>query len=112
VWTADTLTLLKDRQGTGMGLSNEGSMVGTITAWNQVRNTKRIIQMNEYFARSFHDGIHRFHGHEHKVQGQLPLLQCITFHSLLVFEEVVVFKIYLAKHYKSMTRENFRVHTD
>ena len=47
-----------------------------------------------------------------KVQGRLPLLQCITFHSLLVFEEIVVQRIYLAKYQKSKTRENSRVHTD
>ena len=49
-----------------MGLSNKVSMVGTVTAWNQVKETGRIIQMNKYFARSFHDGLHRFHGHEQK----------------------------------------------
>ena len=75
-----------------MGLSNKVSMVGTITAWNQVKDNERIIQLNKYFARSFRDGLHRFHGHEHKVQGRLPLLQCITFHSLLAFDEVVVLK--------------------
>ena len=46
-----------------------------------------------------------------RVQGRLPLLQCITFHSLLVFEEIAVQKIYLAKYQKSKTRENSRVHT-
>ena len=46
-----------------------------------------------------------------QVQGRLPLLQCITFHSLLTFDEVAVLKFYLVKHQKSMTRENFRVHT-
>ena len=46
-----------------------------------------------------------------QVQGRLPLLQCITFHLLLAFDEVVVLKFYLAKYQKSMTRENFRVHT-
>ena len=46
-----------------------------------------------------------------QVQGRLPLLQCITFHPLLAFDEVAVLKFYLAKHQKSMTRENFRVHT-
>ena len=30
-----------------------------------------------------------------QVQGRLPLLQCITFHSLLAFDEVVVLKFYL-----------------
>ena len=78
-----------------MGLSNKVSMVGTITAWNQVKDTERITQLNKYFARSFRDGLHRFHGHEHKVQGRLPLLQCITFHSLLAFDDVVMLKFYL-----------------
>ena len=49
-------------------------------------------------TRSFHDRIYRVHGHEHKVQGRLPLLQCITFHSLLTFDEVAVLKFYLVKH--------------
>ena len=43
-----------------------------------------------------------------KVQGRLPLLQCITFHSLLVFEEFVVRKIYLVKHQKSKTHISFK----
>ena len=46
-----------------------------------------------------------------QVQGRLPLLQCITFHSLLTFDEVAVLKFYLVKHQKSMTHENFRVRT-
>ena len=43
-----------------------------------------------------------------KVQGRLPLLQCIIFHSLLVFEEFVVRKIYLVKHHKSKTHISFK----
>jgi hypothetical protein len=50
------------------------SMVGTITAKDQFNDTERIIQLDNYFARSFRDGLHHFHGHEHKVQGRLPLL--------------------------------------
>ena len=46
-----------------------------------------------------------------QVQGRLPLLQCITFHLIPTFDEVAVLKFYLAKHQKSMIRENFRVHT-
>ena len=64
--------------------------------------------MINYFARSFHD---KFHigstGMSTWAQGRLPLLQCITFHSLLVFEEIVVRKIYLVKHQKSMTHISF-----
>ena len=60
------------------------------------------------FTSSFHD---KFYigsmGMNTKVQGRLPLLQCITFHSLLVFEEFVVRKIYLVKHQKSMTHISF-----
>ena len=41
------------------------------------------------FTSSFHD---KFYigsmGMNAKVQGRLPLLQCITFHSLLIFEEI------------------------
>jgi hypothetical protein len=47
-----------------------------------------------------------------EVQGRLPLLQCITFHSLLVSEEIVVLKIYPVKHQKSMTRRIFWVLAD
>ena len=89
---------------------DKDSMVGTITARGQIKHTERIIQMDNHFARSSRDGLHHFHGHEHEVQGRLPLFQCITFHSLLAFDKVVVLKFYLAKHQKSMTRENFRVH--
>ena len=60
------------------------------------------------FTSNFHD---KFSigsmGMNTKVQGRLPLLQCITFHSLLVFEEFVVRKIYLVKHQKSMTHISF-----
>jgi hypothetical protein len=64
-------------------------------------------------TRSFHDKIYIVSmGMNAKVQGRPPLLQCITLHSLLVFEEIEVLKIYLVKHQKSMTRENARVHTD
>src|SRR3989337_4609036 len=60
-------------------------------------------------TRSFHDRIYIVSmGMNTKVQGRLPLLQCITFHSLLIFEEIVVRKIYLAKNQKSMTRITFK----
>jgi hypothetical protein len=42
------------------------SMVGTITAKDQFNDTERIIQLDHHFARSFRDGLHHFHGHEHK----------------------------------------------
>jgi hypothetical protein len=45
---------------------NKDSMVGTITARDQFSDAERIIQLDNYFARSFRDGLHRFHGHEHK----------------------------------------------
>src|SRR3989337_2993189 len=60
------------------------------------------------FASSFHD---KFYigsmGMNTKVQGRLPPLQCTTFHSLLIFEEIVVLRIYPVKHQKSMTRITF-----
>ena len=57
---------------------------------------------------SFHDKFYiASMGMNTKVQGRLPLLQCITFHSLLVFEDFVVRKIYLVKHQKSMTHISF-----
>ena len=59
-------------------------------------------------TRSFHDRIYSVSmGMNTKVQGRLPLLQCITFNSLIVFEEFVVRKIYLVKHQKSMTHISF-----
>ena len=54
--------------------SKKKNMVGTIAVRNQFKNTERIIQLDNHFARSFRDGLHHFHGHEHKVQGRLPLL--------------------------------------
>jgi hypothetical protein len=48
-------------------------MVGTTITTGQVKDTERIIQMDNHFAKSFQDGLHHFHGHEHKVQGRLPL---------------------------------------
>ena len=42
-------------------------------------------------TRSFHDKFYiLFMGMNSKVQGRLPLLQCITFHPLLDFDDVVV----------------------
>ena len=88
-------------------------MVGTTIARinSQIPNdiiSRRIV----IITRSFHDRIYIVSmGMNTKVQGRLPLPQCITFQSLLTFEEVVVLKFYLAKHQKSMTGENFRVHT-
>ena len=60
------------------------------------------------FTSSFHDKSYiGSMGMNTEVQGRLPLLQCITFHSLLVFEKFVVRKIYLVKHQKSMTHISF-----
>ena len=60
------------------------------------------------FTSSFHDKFYiGFMGMNTKVQGLLPLLQCITFHSPLIFEEFVVRKIYLVKHEKNMTHVSF-----
>ena len=95
-----------------MELSNEVSMVITITAWNQVRDTGRIKQMYKYFARSFHDGIHHFHGLEHKVQGRLPLIQRISFHSVLAFDEFVAFEILSGVTPVEYDPRGFPVHTD
>ena len=78
----------------GNGVTNEVSMVRTITAWNHIfKDMGRITQLNEYFARSFCDKIYIVSmGMNTKVQGRLPLLQRIIFHSLLAFDEVVVMK--------------------
>ena len=75
--TVDALTLSKiDEAWNGFipDILNKDSMVGTITVRNQFKNTERIIQLDNHFARSSRDGLHQFHGHEHKVQGRLPLL--------------------------------------
>ena len=75
--TLDTLTLSKiDEAWKGFipDILNKDSMVGTITVRNQFKNIERITQLDNHFARSFRDGLHHFHGHEHKVQGRLPLL--------------------------------------
>ena len=56
-------------------------MVETITARDPIYDTGRITQMIKYLARSFHDKFHIVSvGMNTKVQGRLPLLQCITFH--------------------------------
>jgi hypothetical protein len=67
-----------------------------------------LYQGNNWFKRSFHDKFCiESMSKNTKVQGRPPLLQCITFHSLLAFEEIVVLRIYLVKHQKSMTRITF-----
>ena len=88
-------------------------MVGTTIAKDQFTDTNGYyIKEIVIITRSFHDRIYIVSmGMNTKVQGRLPLLQCITLHSLLAFDEVVVLKFYMAKYQKSMTRENFRVHT-
>ena len=48
-----------------------------------------------YYKKLLWWDLHRVHGHEHKVQGRLPLLQCIPFHSLLAFDEVAVLKFFI-----------------
>ena len=67
--TAVTLTLSKIDEAPewiNFGYINKDSMVGTITAIDQIKDTERITQMDNRFARSFRDGLHHFHGHEHK----------------------------------------------
>ena len=64
--------------------SKKNNMVGTILAKDPIkeisdRYTKGIIIL----VRSFHGkDLHRVHGHEHKVQGRLPVVQCNSFQSL------------------------------
>src|SRR3954464_1458872 len=89
--------------------SKENVMVRTMTARDQNIGARRIYTKGIIIVtRSFHDKIYIVSmGMNTKVQGRLQLLQCITFHSPLVFEEVVVRKIYLVKHQKSMTHISF-----
>ena len=92
------------------GKWNQGeNIIGTVFAKDQFRDTRWTCTKEVIlFTSSFHD---KFYigsmGMNVKVQGRLPLIQCLTFHSLLVFEEMVVRKIYLVKHQKSMTRITF-----
>ena len=77
--------------------SKEEIMVGTTIAKDQFTNPDDIFKEIVIIPRSFHDRIYTVSmGMNTKVQGRLPLLQCITFHSLLAFDEVVVLKFYLA----------------
>ena len=47
-----------------------------------------LLQGDNHFKRSFHDKVYIVSmGMNTKVQGRLPLLQCITFHSPLVFRQ-------------------------
>ena len=88
-------------------------MVGTTITKDQFTDPDDIFKEIVIIARSFHDNFHiGSMGMNTNVQGRLPFLQCITFHSLLVFEEIVAQKIYLAKYQKSKTRENSRVHSN
>jgi hypothetical protein len=88
--------------------AKENNMNGTTVAKDPAMDTRWIYAKGVIVTRSFHDRIYIVSmGMNRNVQGRLPLLQCITFHSLLVFEEMVVLKIYLVKHQKSMTRITF-----
>ena len=89
-------------------------MVRTMIAREPIIDTRRMyIQGIIIVTRSFHDKFYILSmGMNTKVQGRLPLLQCITFHPLLDFDEVVVLELYLVYHQQSMTRRSFGVHTD
>ena len=72
-------------------------MDGTTIPKDQFTDPDDIFKEIVIIARSFHDRIYIVSmGMNTKVQGRLPLRQCITFHSLLVIE-VVVLKSYLTK---------------
>ena len=70
-------------------------MVRTMSARDPITDARRMyIQRIITVTRSFHDKFHIVSmGTNTKVQGRLPLLQCITFHPLLDFDEVVVLEI-------------------
>ena len=70
-------------------------MVGTTVARDQLTDTKGYyIKEIVIISRSFHDRIYIMSmGMNTKVKGRLPLLQCITFHSLLVSKIVLVSKV-------------------
>ena len=66
--------------------SKEEIMVGTTIAKDQFTDPDDIFKEIVIIARSFHDRIYIVSmGMNTKVQGRLPLPQCITFHSLLIF---------------------------
>ena len=85
------------------------NMVRTTIAKDQFTDTKGYyIKEIAIITRSSHDRIYIVPmGMNTKVQGRLPLPQCITFHSLLIFDGVVVLKFYLVNHQENMIRENF-----
>ena len=71
--------------------SKEEIMVGTMIAKDQFTDPDDIFKEIVIIARSFHDRIYIVSmGMNTKVQGRLPLLQCIIFYSLLAFDKVVV----------------------
>ena len=73
--------------------SKEEIMVGTTIATDQFTNPDDIFKEIVIIARSFHDRIYIMSmGMNTKVQGRLPLLQCITFHSLLALIKALVLK--------------------
>src|SRR4051812_19187324 len=90
--------------------SKENIMVRTMIARDPIIDASRIYTKGIIIVtRSFHDKFYIVSmGMNSKVQGRLPLLQCITFHSLLDFDEVVVLEFYLAQHQLSMTHRSFR----
>ena len=66
--------------------SKEEIMVGTTIAKDQFTDPDDISKEIVIIARIFHDRIYIVSmGMNTKVQGRLPLPQCITFHSPLVF---------------------------
>ena len=67
--------------------SEEEIMVGTTIAKDQFTDPDDIFKEIVIIARRFHDRIYIVSmGMNTKVQGRLPLLQCITFHSVLIFQ--------------------------
>ena len=71
--------------------SKEEIRVGTTIAKGQFIDPDDIFKEIVIIARSFHNRIYIMSmGMNTKVQGRLPLLQCVTFHSLLAFDGVLV----------------------
>src|SRR6187399_1020586 len=75
------------------------------------RYKMNLYQGSNSFTSSFHD---KFYigsmGMNTKVQGRLPLIQCLTFHSLLVFEEIVESKNLFDETRVDITRIVFDSH--
>ena len=112
--TVDDLTLSKIVEawnGFIPDILNKDSMVGTVTARDQIYWHRKNYLDEKSFARSSRDGLHRFHGHEQKLKVDSHFSNAyVSFTSC--FDKIVVLEFYPVEHRKGMTCENFWVLTN